>query len=92
MRRRLSLLWQLPLMVVFVLVLGALPCAAYPISPAPLWELVQKSDLIVLAKVSKVETVEPNEKDGAPRWISAIARLEVKQVWKGGGLGQGAGP
>jgi hypothetical protein len=73
---------SLAVWLVIVWLLGVLPCVAYPIPPVPLWELLQKSDLVLLAKVVEVDPIAEQE-DGTRRWDSAIARLQVVEVWKG---------
>jgi hypothetical protein len=52
---------------------------AYPIPPVALWELVERSQLIVLAEVEKVSPMERAGDD----WNSAVARLRVIETWKG---------
>lgn len=59
---------------------------AYPISPLTLWELVQQSDLIVLARTDEVTrpaTEAPAEGERTPVLRPHVARLGVVEVWKG---------
>jgi hypothetical protein len=44
-----------------------------------LWELVERSQLIVLAEVEKVSPLDHSDRD----WNSAVARLRVIETWKG---------
>jgi hypothetical protein len=59
----------------------------YPISPVPLWSLIERSETIVLAEVVKV--VEPpfdwNVEGDMPL---AVATLRVLETWKGPALGE----
>ncbi|HZJ53654.1 MAG TPA: hypothetical protein VFD38_05900 [Myxococcaceae bacterium] len=52
---------------------------AYPIAPVTLWELIERSPLIVLAEVERVSQHEPTEDD----WNSSVAHLRVLETWKG---------
>jgi hypothetical protein len=64
---------------------------AYPITPVPLWGLIEEADLVVLAEVADVteaaETGGTSLRDapsssrmGGP---GSIAHLRVREVWKG---------
>ncbi len=67
-----------------VLGVGLLPRAAsaYPISPRTLWWLAADAELIVVARVAEVRELPPAAGDGF-RLNSAVAVLEVDEVWKG---------
>jgi hypothetical protein len=52
---------------------------AYPISPVTLWELVERSEIIVLAEVESVSSLEQKTNE----WNSAVAKLQVLETWKG---------
>ena len=56
---------------------------AYPISPVTLWELVERSEIIVLAEVKSVSSLETKTTD----WNSAVAKLQVLETWKGRATG-----
>jgi hypothetical protein len=56
---------------------------AASITPLTLWELIDRSELIVLADVQGVERLGPGE--GAGDWNSHRARLKVVERWKGEG-------
>src|SRR5678815_157345 len=84
------------LLLSILVVLGFLtsPVDAYPISPVPLWNLVENSDLVVLADVVEI-TNEGDESDASskdPNTIieyldrDSIARLRVRETWKGEAL------
>jgi hypothetical protein len=59
------------------------PVHAYPISPVPLWDLVEQADLIVVAVVEEVVLAPPMQPEAEPRWDADVARLSVLEVWKG---------
>lgn len=77
-----------PIVLLVALSLFAWPggAAAYPISPVSLWQLVAQADLVVIARVERVETGEPADPDAA---ITAgffdrdTAVLRVLETWKG---------
>lgn len=64
---------------------------SYPISPVPLWELTEEAGLIVLGEVTEVrDSMDAGEQTlrGAPSSTrrggpGAVARIEVREVWKG---------
>jgi hypothetical protein len=77
---------------------GALAClalpraaGAYPISPVPLWELTEESELIVLGEVTEVrESMDAGERTlrDAPSSSrldgpGSVARITVRETWKG---------
>src|SRR5437867_8999797 len=73
----------------FLWILAAFTCSlasptanGYPMSPVPLWELVERSQTIVLADVVEVREGKAHDQDEPP-WNSAIAQLKVRQTWKG---------
>ncbi|MEM9556936.1 MAG: hypothetical protein AAGC60_21940 [Acidobacteriota bacterium] len=74
-RRRLTLLASAGVL----LLAGVVAVQAYPIPPVPLWGLVAKADLIVVAEVVEVAERDADEDD----WNSAVARLEVIDALKG---------
>ncbi len=53
---------------------------SYPISPVPLWELVERAELIVLAEVGPTNSEPENDEH---HWNRDVASLEVIEVWKG---------
>lgn len=70
------------LLVALGLVLLATPLAqAYPIPPVTLWELAERADLIVVARVAAVEAVGHEGDDG--HLDRDTARLQVLELWKG---------
>jgi hypothetical protein len=72
---------RLALLAVLV---GIVPVARpSPLQPLTLWELVERSDLIVLADVEGVDRLALAA--GAGDWSSAQARLRVAERWKGDG-------
>jgi len=72
---------RLALLAVLV---GFVPVARpSPLQPLTLWELVERSDLIVLADVEGVDRLALGA--GAGDWNSAQARLRVAERWKGDG-------
>ena len=75
-----------PLPVGALLLLATLvahpPVLAYPISPVTLWDLVERSELIVLADVERVAPL-PALPDGGRAWNSSVARLRLVETWKG---------
>ncbi|MGD8376831.1 MAG: hypothetical protein PVF68_11870 [Acidobacteriota bacterium] len=77
-------------LLALVLVLAVPPSGAYPIRPVPLWDLVDRSDRIVLAQVMEEIEVPPPDVDleGAPSATvlggpGSLARLGVRETWKG---------
>ena len=64
---------------------------AYPISPAPLWELTKRSQLVVLADViaiTKPGMADSEEKPDRKKPVDnifrdATARLRIRETWKG---------
>jgi hypothetical protein len=68
--------------LVAVLVLASPPAIAYPISPVTLWDLVERSELVVLADVTGVRPI-PRPPDGGWAWNSDVATLKVVEIWKG---------
>lgn len=59
---------------------------AFPISPLTLWELIQRSELIVLARTDEVtrpEVEAPADGEEVPGLRAHVARLGVVEVWKG---------
>jgi hypothetical protein len=70
------------LLAACLLPLLAPPAAAYPVKPAPLWDLAARAELIVVAKV--IEVVDLPDPDYTQRdWVSQLARLEVRETLKG---------
>lgn len=70
-----------PIALALALVTLPATAVAYPISPVPLWELVQRSPHIVVAKV---ERIEEREREGDEnRWERAVAHLSVLETWRG---------
>lgn len=64
------------------LTLAAAPVAtAYPIPPVNLWELVRKSDLVVVAQVTSL--AKPTDERGRDPFAYDTAHLRVVEVWKG---------
>jgi len=70
--------------------LGTSTLTAYPISPVPLWDLVQKSDLVVLADVVKVNEDDvitdpsPEDANAIEAYLNqdGVADLHVIEAWK----------
>lgn len=52
---------------------------AYPIPPVPLWELLEKAELVVLARVDAVEDLPERDEE----WNTQLARLSVVETFKG---------
>lgn len=69
-----------------VLVLLAPAARSSPLSPLTLWDLVERSELIVLADVEAVARRGPGTADGD--WYSHQARVRVVERWKGQGPAQ----
>jgi len=61
----------------------AVTALSYPISPVTLWELVEHSELIVLADVEAVVPAPPSRPGEERSWDSHVARLRVLETWKG---------
>jgi hypothetical protein len=53
--------------------------SAYPISPVPLWTLTEEAELIVVAKVVRIQPLPVDDED----WNSAAALLTVQETLKG---------
>ncbi|MCP3140835.1 hypothetical protein [Pyxidicoccus xibeiensis] len=75
------------LILVLVLTLASLPRAeAFPINPQTLWELTAEAELVVWADVDEV-VAAPRDRSAEkkPRFTldGEIARLHVREVWKG---------
>ena len=70
--------------LIAVLFLVSLPALAYPISPVTLWDLVERSELVVLAEVTAVRPVS-HLPDAGWVWNSSVATLKVVETWKGSG-------
>jgi hypothetical protein len=64
--------------LVFLVPTGA---HAFPISPVPLWSLVEQSETIVLAKVVEVKAPRWGAKNDRP--APFVATLRVLETWKG---------
>jgi hypothetical protein len=65
---------------------GASLADAYPIAPVTLWELTEQAELVVLARVTAVES--PRREKGARSLDSDTARLQIVEVWKGSASGE----
>lgn len=74
-------------MLAVVLMLASLPRAeAFPINPRTLWELTEEAELAVWADVEEVVAMPRGESDDAENpnpFAGEIARLRVREVWKG---------
>jgi hypothetical protein len=74
--------------VTCILTLGLLalaptePVQAFPTPPQPLWNLVEESDLIVVAEVYKVHKIEVRSKQGGS-YGKVVATLRIREHWKG---------
>ena len=72
-------------LTLFAVLVGLVPVARpSPLQPLTLWELVERSDLIVLADVEGVDAASarvPGQGTGTPHQ----ARLRVVERWKGDG-------
>ena len=68
------------------LVLAAADAGAYPIPPVTLWQLTQDANLVVLARVTRVESRAGRASDDA--FERDTARLDVLEVWKGEKTGE----
>jgi len=72
----------IPTCLIALTVLGPRAVRAYPIAPVTLWELFERSELIVLAEVERVTPRDTTPND----WDSAVAHLRVLETWKGRAL------
>jgi hypothetical protein len=62
----------------------------YPISPVPLWSLVQESETVVLARVVEVaQRPKPPGKEADPfEFPESVATLRIVETWKGPASGE----
>ena len=77
----------LAFLIAFTMVIPP-PANAYPIPPVTLWQLIEQADVVVLARVERVEEGEkPRSHDQVEHFEDAIdydeAVLSVRETWKG---------
>lgn len=69
--------------LVLTLALASAPARAFPIQPQPLWKLVEKSDLVVVAEVLEVRRIPVRNAAGEGGGATAVAVLRILETWKG---------
>ena len=72
------------ILTVAVMATAARFASAYPIPPVTLWQLVAQADIVVLARVERIEIAErPVDGPIEGAWDRDIAVLRILETWKG---------
>lgn len=76
------------LLMIVLSMIGLSAARAYPIPPVPLWELVERSEAIVLAEVVGIVREDRPESEDDWSFDRSAASLKILETWKGSVAGE----